>query len=411
MGEGDGEDRVSAEPEPTWVGFSQVVGLNRCKQQLLESVVLPLSLPRPVRESLYRGIRHGARNVLLYGPPGCGKTMLARASAFEARAAYFSVSPADLLSQFVGQSEKRLRELFKLARGFASSIVFFDEIDAIAASRQSDQQGGRAARQLLCELLVLMNAPPRAPPLMTPHSHSPDSDAYVTPTGAGKMKLPDMFLTPTTAGADSDRPLSGPPCSKRSRQMATASADTYCSDRDDDGDYDHDHHHRHNSHMDVEEGCVVVMAATNRVADLDEAVLRRFESKVLVGLPSAADRRELLTTHLLAGIDAHLSVEDMGAVVDLTDGWNPSEMEVLARDAAMCPLRDVQDTLLALRDCPAWLPLSPLSLRPVVLIDFQHAYATMFEGFHDDCPTDDRSGSGSRSEPSDDAQLHTHPCV
>jgi SpoVK/Ycf46/Vps4 family AAA+-type ATPase len=409
MEEGDSDEKVaSVETEPVWVGFSQVVGLNRCKQQLMESVVLPLGLPRPVREILYRGIRHGARNVLLYGPPGCGKTMLARASAFEARAAFFSVSPGDLLSQYVGQSEKRLRELFKSARCFARSIVFFDEIDAIAASRQSDQQGGRAARQLLCELLVLMNTPPRAPPLLL-HSHSPD--AYVTPTGAGKIKLPDMLMKPTTAIAVADSDNSGPPCSKRSRRMATATADTYCSDRDDDGDYGHDNHRRHNARLDVEEGSVVVMAATNRVADLDEAVLRRFESKVLVGLPSAADRRELLTTHLLADIDAHLSTEDMGVVVDITEGWNPSEMEVLARDAAMHPLRDVQDTLLALRDSPARQPLSPLSLRPVILRDFQHAYEAMFDEAHNDCPTDDRSGSGSGSEPSDDAHLYTHPCV
>jgi SpoVK/Ycf46/Vps4 family AAA+-type ATPase len=332
--------------------------------------------------------------------------MLARASAFEARAAFFSVSPADLLSQYVGQSEKRLRELFKSARCFERSIVFFDEIDSIAMSRQSDQQGGRAARQLLCELLVLMNTPPPAPPLLL-HSHPPD--AYVTPTGAGKIKLPDMLMTPTIAIAVADSDSSGPPCSKKSRRMATATADTYCSDRDDNEDHGHDDHCRHNARLDMEEGCMVVMAATNRVADLDEAVLRRFESKVLVGLPSAADRRELLTTHLLVDIDENLSTEDIGVVVNITEGWNPSEIEVLARDAAMRPLRDVQDTLLALRDIPARQPLSPLILRPVILRDFQHAYTAMFDESHNDCFTDDRSGSGSK--PSDDAHLHTHPCV
>ena len=82
------------------------------------------------------------KGLLLYGPPGCSKTLVAKAVATEAKLNFIAVKGAELLSMYVGESERAVREVFQKARGAAPSIIFFDEIDAIGASRSKSQQGG-----------------------------------------------------------------------------------------------------------------------------------------------------------------------------------------------------------------------------------------------------------------------------
>jgi len=129
------------------VSFADVVGLSDVKQALQEMVIMPA-----LRPDLFRGIRQPPRGLLLFGPPGNGKTFIARAVAAEAKAAFFNMSAASLVSKHFGEAEKQMRALFALAREKAPSIIFVDEIDSILSRRSSQEH--EASRRLKTEFLV-----------------------------------------------------------------------------------------------------------------------------------------------------------------------------------------------------------------------------------------------------------------
>ena len=112
-------------------GFDKVANLAEVKQRLIEAVVWPISDPGRFRQM---GIEP-PRGILLFGPPGTGKTFVVRALAHEAGSAFFPVKGAELLDKYVGESERAVRELFSRARSAAPAIIFFDEIDALAPVR------------------------------------------------------------------------------------------------------------------------------------------------------------------------------------------------------------------------------------------------------------------------------------
>jgi transitional endoplasmic reticulum ATPase len=116
------------------VNWDDVGGLEQVKQNLKESVEWPLSKPEVF---VNMGITPPT-GILLYGPPGTGKTLLAKAIANESKANFISIKGPEVLSKWVGESEKAVRELFKKARQVAPSIVFLDEIDSIAPPRGTD---------------------------------------------------------------------------------------------------------------------------------------------------------------------------------------------------------------------------------------------------------------------------------
>jgi len=132
------------------VKWEDIAGLENCKQALREAIVLPI-----IKPELFTGARKPWSGILLYGPPGCGKTLLAKAAATECKATFFSVSSADLLSKWLGESEKLISTLFKVARIQAPSLVFFDEIDSVATKRGSGSESSgerRVKTQLLSEI-------------------------------------------------------------------------------------------------------------------------------------------------------------------------------------------------------------------------------------------------------------------
>ncbi len=131
------------------VGWEQVGGLTQVKQSLIEAVEWPL-------KSSERFTRLGIdppKGILLHGPPGCGKTLLARAVATESEANFISVRGPEIFSKWVGESEKAIREIFRKARMAAPSIIFFDEFDSLVPSRGSAADS-RVTERVISQLLT-----------------------------------------------------------------------------------------------------------------------------------------------------------------------------------------------------------------------------------------------------------------
>lgn len=137
---------VTEKPNIKW---SDVAGLENAKKALQEAVILPIKFPE-----IFKGARKPWKGILLYGPPGTGKTFLAKACATEADGTFFSISSSDLISKYVGESEKLIRTLFKMAREKRPSIIFIDEIDSLCGTRSDGEND--ATRRVKTEFLVQM---------------------------------------------------------------------------------------------------------------------------------------------------------------------------------------------------------------------------------------------------------------
>lgn len=226
------------------VSFGEIAGQDLAKQALQEIVILPA-----LRPELFTGLRAPARGLLLFGPPGNGKTMLAKAVAAEANATFFNITAASLTSKYVGEGEKLVRALFAVAREVQPSVIFMDEVDSLLCERREGEND--ASRRLKTEFLVEFD------------------------------------------GVQSGR-----------------------DDR------------------------VLVMGATNRPQELDEAVLRRFAKRVYVGLPDEQTRSTLLK-NLLGKHGNPLSKNELSTLAKLTAGYSGSDLTSLAKDAALGPIREL----------------------------------------------------------------------
>jgi transitional endoplasmic reticulum ATPase len=131
------------------IPWDEVGGLEEVKQNLKEAVEWPLKNP----ERFTRLGIHPPKGILLHGPPGCGKTLLARAVATESEANFISVRGPEIFSKWVGESEKAIREIFRKARMAAPSIIFFDEFDALVPSRGSAADS-RVTERVISQLLT-----------------------------------------------------------------------------------------------------------------------------------------------------------------------------------------------------------------------------------------------------------------
>ncbi|XP_017788657.1 PREDICTED: spastin isoform X2 [Habropoda laboriosa] len=228
----------------TAVHWEDIAGQETAKQALQEMVILP-----SLRPELFTGLRTPARGLLLFGPPGNGKTLLARAVATQCNATFFSISAASLTSKYVGEGEKLVRALFAIARELQPSVIFIDEVDSLLSERRDNEH--EASRRLKTEFLVEFD---------------------------------------------------GLPCNPEER--------------------------------------VLVMAATNRPQELDEAALRRFTKRVYVTLPDLRTRIMLLK-RLLAKHNDPLTPEELNEMAVLTEGYSGSDLTGLAKDAALGPIREL----------------------------------------------------------------------
>ncbi|KAK3007207.1 hypothetical protein RJ639_015916 [Escallonia herrerae] len=241
------EKRIRPEVIPAneiGVAFADIGSLDEIKESLQELVMLPLRRP----DLFNGGLLKPCRGILLFGPPGTGKTMLAKAIASEAGASFINVSMSTITSKWFGEDEKNVRALFTLAAKVSPTIIFVDEVDSMLGQRTRVGEH-EAMRKIKNEFM----------------SHW---DGLLTKPGER----------------------------------------------------------------------ILVLAATNRPFDLDEAIIRRFERRIMVGLPSVESRETILRTLL-----AKEKVEDLDfkELATMTEGYSGSDLKNLCVTAAYRPVREL----------------------------------------------------------------------
>jgi vacuolar protein-sorting-associated protein 4 len=138
---------LKEKPNVTW---DDVVGLEDVKQTLKQTIVLPLKYPSMFKD----GKIDPWKGILMYGPPGNGKTFIAKAVATESNSCFFNVRSSDLVSKYVGESARLIKELFEMARKEKPSIIFIDEVDSLCTSRDnaSSSDGNRIQNEFLTQM-------------------------------------------------------------------------------------------------------------------------------------------------------------------------------------------------------------------------------------------------------------------
>jgi len=155
---GGSKDEESGEIPEDWlvaekpkIRFGDIAGLEDVKEQIRVKMIYPFTHAEQAKK--YR-IRTGG-GILLFGPPGTGKTMIAKAVAGELEATFFAIAPSEILNKWVGESEKNIRKLFDAARRSARAVIFIDEVEALTPPRRDGESGGvmqRVVPQILNEL-------------------------------------------------------------------------------------------------------------------------------------------------------------------------------------------------------------------------------------------------------------------
>lgn len=143
-------EKVIEKPNVKW---KDIGGLAYVKRELKETVQYPVNYP----DKYLKFGQYPSKGVLLYGPPGCGKTLLAKAVATECNANFISIKGPELLSMYIGESESNIRQLFDKARGSAPCVLFFDEIDSIGRARSGGNHDGGATDRVLNQMLAEMD--------------------------------------------------------------------------------------------------------------------------------------------------------------------------------------------------------------------------------------------------------------
>jgi len=232
-------------PNELKIGFEDIGALDKVKDTLKELVMLPLQRPELFRKG---NLTKPCKGILLFGPPGTGKTMLAKAVATESGANFISISMASIGSKWFGEGEKYSRAVFTLASKISPCVIFIDEVDCILGRRENHGEH-EAMRKIKNELMMMWDG------LKTKQNER-----------------------------------------------------------------------------------VLVLAATNRPFDLDEAVLRRLPRRLLVDLPDTENRLKILKV-ILKNEDLSTSV-DLNEIARMTEGYSGSDLNSLCIAAAYQPIRE-----------------------------------------------------------------------
>lgn len=112
------------------IGWNDIIGLDNVKGLIFENIIYPMKRP-----DIFQGLRKPSRGILLFGPPGTGKTMIGKAVASQLNSTFFSISASSLISKWMGESERLIKTLFAVARFMQPSVIFLDEIDSLLSQR------------------------------------------------------------------------------------------------------------------------------------------------------------------------------------------------------------------------------------------------------------------------------------
>lgn len=267
------------------ISFKDIIGLEHAKKLMKEAVMLPLKYP-----NLFTGLLEPWKGILLFGPPGTGKTMMAKAVATQCKTTFFNISASTIVSKWRGDSEKLVKMLFDLARYYQPSTIFIDEIDAVMSSR-SQAGEHEASRRMKTELLIQLD---------------------------GLIKSSDER--------------------------------------------------------------VFLLAASNLPWELDSALLRRLEKRILIPLPGIEAREALV--RLLVPPNKTNGV-DYFEIAGLLEGYSGSDIKLVCKEAAMKPLRKLMEEIESLEDDNDdfdWTPITDPSKvpqpDPVSMSDFLSALET-----------------------------------
>lgn len=267
---------IDFSPNVRWADIS---GLEFVKKTVQEIVMWPL-----LRPDIFSGLRSPPSGILLFGPPGSGKTLIGKCIATESKATFFCIGTSSLASKYVGESEQMVRVLFAAARLSQPAIIFIDEIDSLLSQRSTTEDN--CSRKLKTEILIQMDG-----------------------------------------------------------------AKTNTEDR------------------------VLVVGATNRPAELDEAARRRFVKRLYVPLPDEAARKQIIAK-LIGAHHHNLSEADIKQVCDETEGYSGSDVTHLCKEAAMGPIRSIS---------PEYMQtVSMDQVRPITLCDFSDALRQVRASVRDD---------------------------
>ncbi|KAL9304487.1 hypothetical protein ACSQ67_021750 [Phaseolus vulgaris] len=290
------------------VRWDDVAGLTEAKRLLEEAVVLPLWMPE-----YFQGIRRPWKGVLMFGPPGTGKTLLAKAVATECGTTFFNVSSATLASKWRGESERMVRCLFDLARAYAPSTIFIDEIDSLCNAR------GEAF--LLFKTSILCS------------------------------RLSNLFM----ASGEHES-------SRRVKSELLVQVDGVSNSA---------------TNEDGSRKIVMVLAATNFPWDIDEALRRRLEKRIYIPLPNFESRKELIRINLKtveASCDVNYCVAadvNIDEVARRTEGYSGDDLTNVCRDASLNGMR--RKIAGKTRDEIKNMSKDEISKDPVAMCDFEEA--------------------------------------
>jgi len=278
------------------VHWNDIVGLDDAKRLLQETIILPRKYPE-----LFTGIRSPWKSVLLYGMPGTGKTLLAKAVATEGNSTFFNISASSIVSKFRGDSEKLIRMLFDLARHYSPSTIFIDEVDGVMCHRGGGGFGStmnegsssehEGSRRMKTELLVQMDG---------------------------------LLAANNNSG-------------------------------------------------------VFVLAASNLPWDLDPAFLRRMEKRIMIPLPNAECRKEIISSQLSPFSSIFSKGEFLTSAASLVEGFSGSDLKALCKEVAMRPMRRIlNDSRVLDGTLNGSENMSLLMKRyPITAQDFHDAIATV----------------------------------
>ena len=270
-------------------GYAGLGGVSRYRAALRDLVTLPLRSP----ELFARYRIRPPRGVLLHGPPGGGKTALARAAAADARAALLVVSGPDVMAEHVGESEAGLTGVFAAARALAPAVILLDEVDALAPARSGGGAGG---------------------------AHGASAHAAAAGGGGGGGDGASRVLTTLLTLMDGVAATPPDPQSQPQQQQSQQPQPQLPPGHD----------------------RVVVIGATNRADALDPALRRpgRLERELEVGAPSPAERREILEARL-ARVAHALTSDQVAELAAGAHGFVGADLAALVNEAALCALRRV----------------------------------------------------------------------